>query len=94
MLDTGASTTLVPRELIRELGEDNLLYIDVEVFFPGLPPETHKAYVIGLLIEGGCTFEELEVIPLDIDYVIIGRDVINRYKIVLDGPNNRWEVEG
>ena len=36
---------------------------------------------------------EVEVFTISRDYGIIGRDIINQYKIVLDAPEKKWGID-
>ena len=89
-VDTGADQTVIPAELanglaLREVGR---------VRFGGLGG--HEAelpiYEIRLVIR--------DLAPITVEvaasegepHVLLGRDVLNRYKIVLDGPNGKLAI--
>jgi hypothetical protein len=35
----------------------------------------------------------VEVLAADEPYVLLGRDILNRYRVVLDGPKQKLEIE-
>lgn len=55
-----------------------------------------NAYPFFLDIQlGGCHFDQFEVfgLPNLTGIALIGRDILNRYKLILDGINEHWSVE-
>ena len=91
LLDTGADTTLIPRLILPALGitANALKQADYSlVGFDGTRIPAYLASVkitfIGKTLRGD--------FPLtDADYGIIGRDVLNRFRLVFDGPRQVWE---
>ena len=51
-----------------------------------------KCYVVDIRL-ARCEFLLWGVIATDSDYALIGRDILNGYKITLDGINETWEVD-
>jgi hypothetical protein len=52
-----------------------------------------RAYRVHLRMPScGRAFENVEVIGRDMRYAyaLVGRDILNRYRIVLDGPHEKW----
>jgi hypothetical protein len=91
IIDTGAAITCLPLRVIRQLNPDDLDYRKVTVRGPVGWTESRKAYIVHLKILR-CEFRDLEVVGLDRDYALIGRDILNGYAITVDGPTQRWSV--
>jgi len=89
-LDTGADKTVIPAEFVDQL----LLRPAGLIAVAGLGGEVaqERVYPVRLTVDG------LDTIPIPVlanpgePWVLLGRDVLNRYRIVLDGPNQRLEI--
>lgn len=89
ILDTGADVTCIPYEHLRALGEKIYEYVELT----GVAgTEKAKKYFIDLKI-ADCTFANHSVVSVNLPFAILGRDIINNYTVILDGPHNRWRVE-
>ena len=90
LIDTGADQTVIPSELIERLALPQSNQQIVQGFDGGivvLPTVFLNLQVRNL------TSIELEVIASDnLNHVILGRDVLNRYFITLDGVNGRIDI--
>jgi hypothetical protein len=89
LLDTGADLTLVPRAVLERLGL--------------LPDPSRQYELVGF--DGGTSFAQivqLELIFLgkrfrgpylliEQEYGILGRNILNSVRLVLDGPMQTWE---
>lgn len=93
IIDSGAAITCISEECVRQLG--NL------VRMPSLQIKTStngicsvSSYIIGLRFpEFDESFQDLRVISMPRKrYAIIGRDILNRYKIVMDGPSSTFRL--
>jgi hypothetical protein len=90
LADTGADQTVVPERIVTQLGLAQLDQVSVTGFSGR--PEIRPTYAIRLVVR--------DLPPVDVEvltgwsdtHAILGRDVLNRYKIVLDGPNLRLEI--
>ena len=92
LLDTGADVTLLPRFAVERVG---------------VPRRAHEAYEI-MGFDGTTSFASVvtaELIVLDHafrgrflmidqDRGILGRDVINQFALLLDGPRRQWSKHG
>jgi hypothetical protein len=96
IVDTGAGITSLPQSVIDNLGP--LTYTVIKVRSP-LEKDKNKVFFKKLykvrleFLELQNTDEqshEIEVIGIPKDYGIIGRDVLHRYKIVLDSKKEQW----
>lgn len=90
ILDTGADLTLVPKFATENLNFIASQYLEFRLEgFDG-----KKSINQGIKLE--LTFANQKVLgnfPLiEQDYGIIGRNILNRFKILFDGQNLSWEV--
>lgn len=89
-VDTGADRTIVPTQLAVQLGLDEV----ERLTFVSLGGQQVELAV-----------HEVQLVVRDLDpiivkvaasdgepYILLGRDVLNQYKIVLDGPNGKLEI--
>lgn len=89
-LDTGADRTVIPGDFLEqlELARSGTTFV---VGYAGHELEA-PIYDLRLTVAG---FEPVAVEVLarsDEPWVLLGRDVLNRYRIVLDGPNQILEI--
>lgn len=90
ILDTGAGRTFIPESIIEKLGLLN--YTLIRVSSPlDKSILSRKCYLVR--IEFGGKSHEVEVLDISKDYAVIGRDILNQYKIILDAPNKVWSIE-
>lgn len=87
--DTGAGITSLPQNVIDALGPLQYTTINVRSPFDRNRQTAMVLYSVCLRIENGIT-HEIEVLGIPRKYGILGRDILNNYKIVLDAPNSRW----
>ena len=89
-VDTGADRTVIPWRLVEALGLVQLDEIRIGSFgglqqrFPSFAVQLEVRLLKPIVIEVLAT--EAEV------WVLLGRDVLNRYPVLLDGPNLRLEI--
>ena len=89
-VDTGADRTIIPTELAASLG----LRPAGRLPFAGLGGQQVElpVYEIQLVVRALAPIL-VEVAASDGEpHVLLGRDVLNRYRIVLDGPNGKLEI--
>jgi predicted aspartyl protease len=88
LIDTGADTTLLPRWAIEQLGITTISTNMKLQWYDGSvrSVETVEAsvYFLGGRFDGAYPI-------IDQPHGIIGRDLMNYFKILLDGPNKSWE---
>lgn len=89
VIDTGADQTCVPTHVIDQIGNLDYSYIKVRGAIG--KTEKMKKCIIDLSLST-CEYKDHEVIEINREYAIIGRDILNDYTLVLDGPNNKWSV--
>ena len=88
-LDTGADLTAIPTALIERLHLMPAGEIEVEGY--DSRRATVRAYDVSLEIDQ-LNVAGLLVIGFAEDYVLLGRDVLNRLRILLDGPALTTEI--
>jgi len=88
-IDTGADITVIPKSLVRKLGLHPMSTISVRGYNGKLVEK--KTYLIGLEIKGVCCMM-IEVIDVKRKDVLLGRDVLNKLKLLLDGKKLEFEI--
>ena len=88
-LDTGADLTAIPAALIERLHLVSAGEIEVEGYDGRRA--TIQAYDVNLQIDQ-LTVVGLLVIGFGEDYVLLGREVLNRLRLLLDGPSLTTEI--
>ncbi len=98
LIDTGADTSIIPKSAVQELEALMKLKLPYEfvkiVDFNG-QVSTHKRYELSLRID--CSGVEkkhtLNIVEIEGNEAILGRDVLNRYIMCLNGPELTWTLE-
>jgi predicted aspartyl protease len=83
LLDTGSDITAIPRSLASEIQ----VYPIGQIRLEDVQAQTQKVltYAVQLTI-ADLMIPRLEVILTSLDHVILGRDVLNRLYVLLNGP--------
>jgi len=95
LFDSGASRTAIPHRVAVTL---NLRMIRDDVMVGGAvgSPEARPLFIADLIF-AELNFTNHPVLSIireaDRDYVLIGRDILNRYKTTLDGPQRQFSLE-
>jgi hypothetical protein len=90
LLDTGAQCTCLPAAEVEKIA-DVLDYDRIKCIGPVGPTQDVTAYTVHLRIgDLGADLEDVLVIATARPYALIGRDILNKYKLVLDGPRLVW----
>lgn len=92
ILDTGSDRTCIPSKIFTDLGEINFEYGEINVKGAIGIADKRTTYIVHLRF-ADCDFLDLEVVTLDEDFALIGRDLLNQHKIVLDGPKLEFEID-
>jgi predicted aspartyl protease len=89
LLDSGADITVLPQTIVSQL---QLRQVDLlQVYdFDGIPLE-RPAYSALVKIETSQP-QIIRVISGKWDYGLVGRDMLNQWKVVLDGPKGSFEI--
>ena len=90
LVDSGADGSAIPREVVKGLG---LLPADECYLTIGSGREIlQPTYLVQLRVLDQAIDAEVLESPFEPDLVILGRDVLNRFRITLDGPQQRMEI--
>jgi len=89
LLDTGADLTAVPEEIAKQLGLrkiDDIMVLDYKgKFF------RTAVYVVRFIIEK-LIDSNIRVITSDLDYIHLGRDIINQWELCLSASNKTIKI--
>ncbi|MBS7638642.1 hypothetical protein KEJ49_07180 [Candidatus Bathyarchaeota archaeon] len=88
-LDTGSDITVIPHHAVFELG----LIPAGRVFVSSVDEagEWRYTYFLDLSFQG-FRFELVEVIPAKRNDMLLGRDILNKLKALLDGKNMNFDL--
>lgn len=87
LVDTGADTTIIPESIARRLR----LPATQKVQIRGVGGSLRQAFTHVVAVDIASIREMLEVVALG-DEALIGRDLLNRWTIVLRGPQHLMEI--
>lgn len=90
-LDTAADYSMLPMQLFEDLGLVKLRDIPVGGF--GGNVSYVPCFVVEVTIRGMSTMLVRAIASAQEPFVLLGRDMLNHFRIVLDGPAQRLEVE-
>lgn len=83
LIDIGADQTMVPRRVITSLGFQRV----GDVLVKGVTSEKKDdTYRVDSMEIAGYTVVNIEVVPYDGDFVLVGRDILNDLVLHYDGP--------
>ena len=91
LIDTGADVTLLPREYVEQLGitpDEDILY-EVQ----GFDGHSKMADMVQLeLVFLGRKFKG-QFLLIDQPMGILGRNILNNVRLLLDGPRGKWNEQ-
>lgn len=90
-VDSGADRTVVPTALIEQLTPDEVARRE----FEGLGGHRVSMPIVRLLITiRGCLPVQVDAAGNDDEpHILLGRDVLNQFRVVLDGPSGKLIIE-
>lgn len=91
VVDSGAVMTCIPVRVIESLNE-NELEISTKIVSSATGNAIEKITYIVNIIFSNHEYKDIEVIPLEKNYALIGRDILNKHKINLNGPQKKWSI--
>jgi predicted aspartyl protease len=92
-LDTGADRTFIPESIITRIGEEYFDYgVGVEVKGAGTAKEDRPTYIVNLGFAGS-EIRDIEVVSIESQYALIGRDILNKHTVVLNGRKDKWLLD-
>lgn len=91
LVDTGADRTIIPSEIVNALrltagGESRIGGL-------GLTVETLPSYLVLIAIRNQKPIRIEALSSPDESYILLGRDVLNHFRILLDGPGLVLEID-
>jgi len=89
LMDTGADITLVPAKALQDLGIDTLPDLYALQGFDGTQVMVPAAY-LSLRFLGRTFYGRFATIEQEVG--ILGRNVLNRLALLLDGPRLFWQA--
>jgi hypothetical protein len=92
IVDSGAAMTCIPESAFREMGQLTR-GSNVDMGGANNTVVPRRTYYLGIeLPDFSADLGQVRVISLPHRYAIIGRDILNRYKIALDGCKQNWQL--
>ena len=91
LIDTGADATLILRAILPylEISEDGLE--PTEYSLVGFDGTKSPAVLVPVEMEFLSKRLAGEYILTEANYGVLGRDVLNLFRLIFDGPNQNWE---
>ena len=89
LIDTGADATIAPKRLLQSIKARPSTSRYVRSYIG--EQRLVRTYAVDVIVNG-ITLPGIEVIGDDVQELLLGRDVLNRLYLVLDGPRQKIEV--
>jgi predicted aspartyl protease len=90
LVDSGADISVVPINVVRNLRLSRVDFALVSALEQGTREVAVYAAAVG--IDGVLTPTVQRVIAWERDYALLGRDILNRLLVLMNGPERRLEV--
>ena len=91
-IDTGADVTLIPQTILGRIGKVKQPTKCYNIIgFDGVP-QKRPVYEVNFEV-AGCKFEKMEVMSSPGNNILLGRDILNQWKLTLDGHNLTFKIE-
>ena len=91
IVDTGAVKTCIPESTVEHLG-DSLAYSEVLVRDANGNLTRRKTYFVDITIANN-SYSNIEVVAIPKEYGLIGRDILNQERVVLNAPEEKWAFD-
>lgn len=97
LVDTGATITCVDRPILEKIGARPLGAATVHTTATGSETQTGEYYTVTMAFHGADQAEvakDIKVLAVDLQgvCVLIGRDLLNRWKFSIDGPSGQFSI--
>jgi predicted aspartyl protease len=91
-IDSAADWTVLPQRIVEQLGLEPVRAIEL-LGFAGTVT-TLPVYLVKLALTSFQSVEVEVTAQADEPWILLGRSVLNRYKVTLDGPSQRLTIDG
>ncbi len=89
LLDTGAEISVIPDVIIRHLALTPYAIMLVEAY----DSRTRQLPLYAVTLEiTGTRLSTVKMVTYSVDHAILGRDVLNRFVVTLDGPHLAFDI--
>lgn len=89
IIDTGSTSTCLPERVIKEIGVYIYKYVPVR----GVNGRATRMSCVVDVGFAGRRLSDVDVIVIDLEYALVGRDVINKFVTRFDGPCGEWSAD-
>lgn len=90
-IDTGADLTVIPTLIVDELALQPRGTVRTRSFRHDEPQRIHTCFYVDVEF-AGCSFKHVKTIETIRPDVLLGRNILNKVRLVLDGKNFRFEI--
>ena len=91
LIDTGADATLIPRAILPFLDIEEEALESTGYFLVGFDGTRSQAVLVPVTLEFLGKRVAGEYLLTETNYGVLGRDVLNLFRIVFDGPRQIWD---
>lgn len=92
LIDSGADMTVLPDQVVTQLGLIPVEHLPAAGYDGRIT--SRPVFTVRLVVRDFPPLEMEVMGGVAERYAILGRDVLNQFKVVLDGPNQRVEISG
>ncbi len=90
VVDTGACASCIPQVIVKSL--DLKDYRRRQISWGDGRVTSQNLYAVDLAF-GEVVLRDVWVLATEKEYGLIGRDILNKYRLLCDGPSRVWSVE-
>jgi|SRR6267142_3564059 len=90
VIDTGACVSCMPRRILEQLELKD--YTTRNIAWGSGRISTHRMFAVNLVVYS-VLLNDIWILETDKTYGLLGRDVLNAYRLLCDGPSRKWNVE-
>lgn len=91
LIDTGADATLIPRAILPYLDIDEETLEPTGYSLVGFDGTTSPAILVPVTLEFLGKWVAGQYLLTEANYGVLGRDVLNLFRLVFDGPGSVWD---
>lgn len=90
LVDTGADASVVPLSMLHSIGARVVTVRTVRSYIG--ERRSVRTYLLDVHVDG-IVLPGIEVVGERVEEALLGRDVLNRLRLLLDGPEQRVEIQ-